>query len=81
MKILWTEPAIKDLRNLHAYIARDSEIYASNFVQRIILAVDKLIDYRGLAESYLRLTRKRFGNFFITTIASSIESNTSESKF
>jgi hypothetical protein len=27
MKIEWTEPAIEDLRNLHGYIARDSEIY------------------------------------------------------
>lgn len=45
MKILWTEPAIEDLRNLHGYIARDSEIYASSFVQRIILAVDKLSDF------------------------------------
>jgi plasmid stabilization system protein ParE len=42
MKILWTEPAIEDLRNLHGYIAKDSEIYASNFVQRLILAVEKL---------------------------------------
>lgn len=48
MKILWTEPAIEDLRNLHAYIARDSEIYASNFVQRIITAVDKLTNFPRL---------------------------------
>jgi hypothetical protein len=32
MKILWTEPAIEDLRNLHGYIARDSEVCASSFV-------------------------------------------------
>lgn len=48
MKILWTEPSIEDLRNLHAYIARDSEIYASSFVQRIILAVDRLADFPRL---------------------------------
>lgn len=42
MKILWTDPAIEDLRNLHGYIARDSEFYASRFVIRIIRAVDKL---------------------------------------
>jgi len=48
MKILWTEPAIEDLRNLHGYIARDSEVYASSFVQRIILAVDKLTDFPQL---------------------------------
>jgi hypothetical protein len=31
MKILWTDPAIEDLRNLHSYIAKDSEVYASSF--------------------------------------------------
>ncbi len=45
MKIVWTEPAVKDLRELHAYIARDSETYASGFVERIILAADRLVDY------------------------------------
>ena len=48
MKILWTEPAIEDLRNLHGYIARDSEVYASSFVQRIILAVERLSDFPRL---------------------------------
>ena len=48
MKILWTEPSIEDLRNLHSYIARDSEIYASIFVQRIILAVERLADFPRL---------------------------------
>ena len=45
MKIVWTEPAVEDLRELHAYIARDSETYASGFVERIILAADRLADY------------------------------------
>jgi toxin ParE1/3/4 len=48
MKILWTDPAIEDLRNLHGYIAKDSEIYASNFVQNIILSVDKLLNFPRL---------------------------------
>jgi len=42
MNILWTEPAIQDLRNLHSYIAQDSEVYARSFVERIILSVEKL---------------------------------------
>ena len=48
MRILWTEPARDDLRNLHGYIARDSEVYASSFVQRIILAADRLSDFPRL---------------------------------
>jgi addiction module RelE/StbE family toxin len=45
MKIIWTEPAVKDLRELHAYIARDSETYASGFVERIILAAERLVNH------------------------------------
>lgn len=45
MKIVWTEPAVEDLHKLHAYIARDSEMYAGGFVERIILAADPLVDY------------------------------------
>jgi toxin ParE1/3/4 len=48
MKILWTDPAIEDLRNLHRYIAKDSEVYASSFVERIILAVEKLANFPRL---------------------------------
>lgn len=48
MKILWTEPAIEDLRNLYSYIAKDSEVYASSFVERIILAVEKLTNFPRL---------------------------------
>ena len=45
MKIVWTEPAVEDLRELHAYIARDSEMYAIGFVERIILAVEQVADH------------------------------------
>jgi plasmid stabilization system protein ParE len=45
MKIVWTEPAVEDLRELYSYIARDSEVYARGFVERIILAAERLIDY------------------------------------
>lgn len=48
MKIVWTEPAVEDLRELHAYIARDSEVYASGFVERIIVAVEPLADHPKL---------------------------------
>ena len=44
MKIVWTEPAVEDLRELHAYIARDSEMYATGFVERIILAAELLAE-------------------------------------
>ena len=42
MNIQWTEPAVIDLESIRDYIARDSEYYASEFVERIIGAVEKL---------------------------------------
>lgn len=37
--IRWTETAREDLRAIHKYIARDSDVYARRFVQRIKTAV------------------------------------------
>jgi len=48
MKIEWTDPAIESLRNLHDYIAKDSEVYARSFIQRIVLAVEKLTNFPRL---------------------------------
>lgn len=48
MKIVWTDPAVEDLRELHSYIARDSEMYASGFLERIILAAEHLVDHPRL---------------------------------
>jgi len=48
MKIRWTDPAIESLRSLHSYIATDSTVYASSFVQRIILAVERLTSFPRL---------------------------------
>jgi len=42
MKIEWTEPALLDLDGIRDYIARDSEYYASQFIGRIIEAVENL---------------------------------------
>lgn len=42
MKILWSELAILDLRNIRDYIANDSPRYAAIFVERIIAAVEKV---------------------------------------
>ncbi|HJZ79361.1 MAG TPA: type II toxin-antitoxin system RelE/ParE family toxin [Pyrinomonadaceae bacterium] len=62
MRILWTEPAIEDLHNLYGYIAKDSEIYAASFVERIILSVEKLVNFprlgRVVPEAELEMIRE-----------------------
>ena len=42
MKIEWTEPATFDMDSIRNYIAKDSEYYATRFVERIIKGVEKL---------------------------------------
>ncbi|MGZ8846840.1 MAG: type II toxin-antitoxin system RelE/ParE family toxin [Pyrinomonadaceae bacterium] len=74
MKILWTEPAIEDLRNLHSYIAKDSEVYASSFVERIILAVEKLTNFPRLGRVVPEAEKETVRELYITTIASFIVS-------
>ncbi|MBH0199876.1 MAG: type II toxin-antitoxin system RelE/ParE family toxin [Nitrospira sp.] len=41
-RIEWTEPAVSDLDNIHDYIARDSAEYADVFVERLVLAAERL---------------------------------------
>lgn len=42
VKVVWSNLAIDDLKAIHDYISRDSKIYASKFVARIIARVDQL---------------------------------------
>jgi toxin ParE1/3/4 len=42
MKLQWTVPAVDDLECIRNYIARDSELYAAGFVDKVLAAVDTL---------------------------------------
>ncbi|MBD3419347.1 MAG: type II toxin-antitoxin system RelE/ParE family toxin [Chitinivibrionales bacterium] len=44
MKIQWTIPAVNDLESIRDYIARDSELYAASFIEKILGIVDLLND-------------------------------------
>ena len=45
MKIKWTVPAVDDLESIREYIGRDSKVYATSFVEKILNAVDVLEDF------------------------------------
>ncbi|TSA54149.1 MAG: type II toxin-antitoxin system RelE/ParE family toxin [Planctomycetaceae bacterium] len=51
MKIEWTEPALLDLQNIRDYIRRDSEYYATRFVERIIEVVENLKKFPEMGRS------------------------------
>ena len=42
-RIVWTDPAISDLDSIHAYIARDAQIYADAVILEIFEAVERLM--------------------------------------
>ena len=44
-RVVWTQPARDDLREVRAYIAQDSERYAHLVVTRLVSAVRRLRDY------------------------------------
>ena len=42
VKIIWTELAIEDLKNIHDYIAQESNVYANNMIDRLVSRVDQI---------------------------------------
>ena len=42
VKILWTELAIDDLKNIHDYISKESNVYASNTIEKLVSRVDQI---------------------------------------
>ena len=45
MKINWTDNAIQDLKEIKAYIYRDSVFYATRFIAKLIAGVDPLANF------------------------------------
>ncbi len=45
MKLKWTLPALDDLESLREYIEKDSELYATSFIEKILNSVDKLQNF------------------------------------
>lgn len=51
MKVEWTEPALLDLESIRDYIRKDSEHYATRFVERIIETVEILQKFPEVGRS------------------------------
>jgi plasmid stabilization system protein ParE len=48
MKLIWTDPSIADLRAIRDYIARDSDYYAADLVEQLVLSVERLLQFPQL---------------------------------
>jgi len=42
VKVIWSELAIQDLKQIHEYISLDSRFYADRFVEKILTRIDQL---------------------------------------
>ena len=60
MRLVWTEPALRDLAAARAYIARDSVAAADRQVDRVITAVASLLQFPEIGRPGRRArTRER----------------------
>ena len=48
MKLIWTDPCIEDLRAVRDYIGRDSDYYAADLVEQVVLSVERLLRFPKL---------------------------------
>jgi len=60
MKLIWTDPSIADLRAIRDYIARDSDYYAADLVELMVLSVERLLQFPKLGGWFLKLKMKTF---------------------
>ncbi len=45
IRLVWTRPALEDVQEIRAYIARDSQRYARIVTERLVAAVERLTDH------------------------------------
>src|SRR5271167_1405675 len=48
MKLIWSDPSIEDLTSIREHIARDSEYYAIDLVEQVVLCVERLLQFPKL---------------------------------
>ena len=80
MKLIWTDPSIADLRAIRDYIGRDSDYYAADLVEQLVLSVERLSQFPKLGRMVLKLKMKTFVNWSNRVTASFTELWENESK-
>jgi len=58
MKIEWAEPALVDIEKIRDYISRDSEYYATRFVEIIVEAIENLERFPEMGRSVPEAEKK-----------------------
>ncbi len=59
-RLIWTEPALRDLDEIAEYIALDNQTAASRYVQRVFHRVERLQDHPDLGKRPLELPETQY---------------------
>lgn len=57
MRLVWSNTARNDLKQLNVYIGQDSPIYARQFIQRILMRVETLPGFPNLGRHVPEVNR------------------------
>jgi len=71
--IVSTEKALNDIDNIAAFISKDSEFYAKQFVQKLINATLKLESFPESEKQFVNYHNQITGKLFLKSIGSFIE--------
>jgi len=63
--VIWTDPAIKSLKQIHDFIATDSKYYATETIDRIILKSEQLSSFPNMGRIVPEINEKTIREIFI----------------
>jgi len=57
-KIIWSPAALEDVKSIHDYIAKDSDVHAALFIERMIEATDRLLEFPNTGRVIPEINKK-----------------------
>ena len=65
VSIVWTDEALRDIEGIAAFISRDSEFYAKQFVQKIFSATLKLEKFPEIGKPVPELPQSSYREIYL----------------
>ncbi len=63
--VIWSEPAKIDLHQIFDYILQDSEYYAREVIDKIIVEIEKLLDFPEMGRIVPEMSNKKIREIII----------------
>lgn len=64
-KVIWSNTAVSDLKNIYDYIALDSEIYAQALIDDIFNAIEQIANFPKSGRVVPEIKKKKFREIFL----------------